>query len=101
MRVTGFYTWSKTFRGKKALLSDLYGLLGTLTTGPSKTIPNNIVADRDYVVVEARGEMTTKDGRPYNNEYCLVYRLKDGKIVEIREYQDSTLCEGTLGRFPG
>jgi uncharacterized protein len=100
MRVTGLYTWSKSFRGQRTLLRDLYGHLGTLTTGPSKTIAHNIIADGDHVVVEARGEMTTKDGRPYNNEYCLVYRLQDGKITEIREYQDSTLCEAVLGKFP-
>ena len=50
-------------------------------------------------MVEARGEMQTKAGVPYNNEYCLIYRLKDGKIVEMREYCDSALTETVLGKF--
>jgi hypothetical protein len=44
--------------------------------------------------------MQTKAGAPYNNEYCLIYRLKDGKIVEMREYCDSVLTETVLGKFP-
>lgn len=100
MRVTGSYSWSRTFRGKKALLRDLYGHVGRLTAPPSRTIPDNIIADGEFVAVEAHGEMTTTEGNPYNNEYCLVYRVREGKIVEIREYQDSTLCEAVLGAFP-
>jgi ketosteroid isomerase-like protein len=50
-------------------------------------------------VVEGRGEMTSKTGVPYNNEYCLIYRLREGKIVEITEYNDSALCERVLGPF--
>ena len=30
MRITGQYSWSQTFKGKEALLRDLYGYLGTL-----------------------------------------------------------------------
>jgi ketosteroid isomerase-like protein len=44
--------------------------------------------------------MRTKDGQPYNNDYCLIYRLRDGRIVEIREYCDSALTEAVLGPFP-
>jgi hypothetical protein len=36
----------------------------------------------------------------YDNQYCLLYRLRDGKIVEIREYNDSILCERVLGPYP-
>jgi ketosteroid isomerase-like protein len=46
---------------------------------------------------EAHG---TKAGVRYENEYRLVYRLERGKIVEIREYCDSALCEAVLGVFP-
>jgi ketosteroid isomerase-like protein len=100
MRVTGQYTWSNTFVGKQALLKDLYGYLGKLVERGGKTIPLRFIADEDYVVVEARGDMLTKKGERYDNEYCLVYRLAAGKIVEAREYCDSKLCEDRLGPFP-
>src|SRR3981189_39491 len=93
MRVTGQYSWSRTFKGKAALLRELYGYLSTLLAGGRGPIPLRFFADQDHVVVEARGEMKTKSGVRYENEYCLIYRLKDGKIVEIREYCDSVLTE--------
>jgi ketosteroid isomerase-like protein len=100
MRVTGQYSWSRTFQGKEALLRDLYGHVRAVTQGARKTIPIRFIADDDHVVVEARGDMTNKAGVPYRNEYCLVFRLANGKIVEMREYQDSTLCERVLGLYP-
>lgn len=99
MRVSGQYSWSRTFTGKQSVLRDLFGVVRERTTGTRKTIPLRFIADGDHVVVEARGEMTSKSGVPYNNEYCLIYRLRDRKIVEITEYQDSTLCERVLGPF--
>jgi ketosteroid isomerase-like protein len=101
MTVTGQYSWSQTFRGKASVLRDLYGYVGSLMARPGKTVPERFIADGDLVVVEARGDMTTKDGRIYDNHYCLIYRLDGGKIVEMREYQDSALCERVLGPFPG
>lgn len=100
MRVTGQYSWSQTFRSKQAYLRDLHGYLATLLAEGRRTIPLKFFADGDHVVVEARGEMQTRAGVPYNNEYCLIYRWKDGKIVEMREYCDSALTEAVLGKFP-
>ncbi len=100
MRVTGQYSWSRTFKGKAALVRELYGYLNTLLAEGRRTIPLRFIADDDHVVVEARGDMRTKAGVPYENEYCLIYRLRDGRIVEIREYCDSALTEAVLGKFP-
>jgi hypothetical protein len=30
----------------------------------------------------------------------MLYRLQNGRIVEMKEYQDSTLCERILGPYP-
>jgi ketosteroid isomerase-like protein len=100
MRVTGQYSWSRTFTGKATLLRELYGYLNTLLAEGRRTIPLRFIADDDHVVVEARGDMKTKAGVRYDNEYCLIYRLKDGRIVEIRVYCDSMLTEAVLGKFP-
>ncbi len=100
MTVTGQYSWSQTFTGKPAVLRDLYGYVGSLMAAPGKTLPTRFLADEDWVVVEARGDMLTKTGQRYDNHYCLMYRLADGKIAEIREYQDSALCERVLGPYP-
>jgi uncharacterized protein len=100
MRVTGKNSWSQTFKGKASLVRDLYGYLSTRLADGRRTVAHRFIADGDYVVVEAQGEMMTKAGVRYDNEYCLVYRLERGKIVEIREYCDSALCEAVLGAYP-
>ncbi len=100
MRVSGQYSWSRTFNGKQSVLRDLFGHVRARTREPRKTIPLRFIADGDCVVVEARGDMVTQEGVRYDNDYCLIYRLKDHKIVEITEYQDSALCERVLGKFP-
>jgi ketosteroid isomerase-like protein len=100
MRVSGQNSWSRTFKGKASLVRDLYGYLSTLLADGRRAIAHRFIADGDLVVVEARGEMMTKAGVHYENEYCLVYRLERGKIVEITEYLDSALCEAVLGAYP-
>jgi|SRR5882724_3444026 len=100
MRVTGRNSWSQTFNGKEALIRNLYGYVRSLTQEPRTVTPVRVIADDDHVVVEARGEMLRKDGVRYENEYCLVFKLANGKIVEMREYLDSALCERVLGMYP-
>jgi uncharacterized protein len=82
------------------VVRDLYGYLSTLLADDRRTVAHRFIADGDHVVIEARGDMTTKTGVRYDNEYCLIYRLENGKIVEIREYLDSALCEAVLGVYP-
>jgi ketosteroid isomerase-like protein len=100
MTVTGQYSWSQTFHGKESVVRDLHGYVSSLLKH-RRTVPFRFIADDEWVVVEARGDMVTHAGERYDNHYCLIYRIENGKIREIREYQDSTLCERVLGPFPG
>ena len=98
--VTGQYSWSRTFTGKESILGDLHGHVRSLLADRARTIADRFIADGDHVVVEARGDNMTKAGVRYDNDYCLVFRLEDGKIKEVREYCDSVLTEKALGPFP-
>ena len=89
-----------TFVSSFVVLRDLFGYVRSLLKDGSRTVPFRFIADDRWVVVEARGDMETKAGERYDNYYCLIYRIEGGKIHEIREYQDSTLCERVLGPFP-
>lgn len=100
LTVTGQYSWSRTFEGKVSILRDLYGYVNSLFDGPNTFVPTRFLADEDWVVVEGRGNNLTRSGQRYDNHYCMMYRLRDGRIVEIREYQDSSLCERVLGPYP-
>ncbi|WP_407184864.1 nuclear transport factor 2 family protein [Bradyrhizobium centrosematis] len=98
--VTGQYSWSRTFSGKEAILNDLHGYVRTRLRDRTRTVAHRFIADDDVVVVEAKGDNVTPEGLRYDNDYCLVFRLEDGKIKEIREYCDSILTERALGPFP-
>jgi uncharacterized protein len=98
--VTGQYSWSRTFIGKQSILNDLHGHVRTRLAERTRTIAHRFIADGDHVVVEAKGDNVTREGVRYDNDYCLVFRLKGGKITEIREYCDSVLTERVLGKFP-
>jgi ketosteroid isomerase-like protein len=98
--VTGRYSWSRTFTGKQSILNDLHGHVRSLLVERARTVAHRFIADGDYVVVEAKGNNLTKSGVRYDNDYCLVFRLEEGKIREVREYCDSVLTEKALGRFP-
>jgi uncharacterized protein len=93
-------SWSRTFTGKEAILNDLHGHVRSLLVERTRTVAHRFIADGDHVVVEAKGDNLTKAGVRYDNDYCLVFRLAEGKIKEIREYCDSVLTEKALGKFP-
>jgi ketosteroid isomerase-like protein len=93
----GTNQWSRTFDGKNAVLTELFGMLSSTLTGPVITTAQRIIADGDYVVVEAHGQSTTKAGNPYNNKYCFVFRLADGKLKEVTEYMDTELATAAMG----
>jgi ketosteroid isomerase-like protein len=46
-------------------------------------------AEGERVVVEETMTATLADGRPYANDYCFVFELRDGLIHRVREYMDT------------
>jgi uncharacterized protein len=93
----GTNKWSGMFDGKAAVLRDLLAPLRAVLVERSRTVAHCFIADGDYVIVEARGDNVTKAGKPYDNEYCFVFRLSDGKIKEVKEYSDTALVDAVLG----
>ena len=51
-----------------------------------------IFSQGEWVAVESKGYEITTDGRPYDNEYCVFYRVVRGEIAEVRIYFDSDLA---------
>jgi uncharacterized protein len=98
--VTGQYSWSHEFRGRAAILDGLMGHFRSFFAERPRTVAFNFIADGDYVAIEARGDNVTKAGLRYDNQYCMIWRIENGKIREIKEYCDSTLVERVLGPFP-
>lgn len=94
--IAGASKWSRKYEGKQAVIRDLFGALREALKPPIVTIGLRFIADGDSVVVEARGSNTTKEGAAYNNTYCFVFRLSDGKLREVTEYMDTELVSSVL-----
>ncbi len=57
-----------------------------------------IVADGDVAVVQQRLTATAKaTGRAYDNQYCWVYEVRDGRIAMMEEYADTLVAGRTMG----
>ena len=93
----GATKFSGTFSGKQALIEQLLGpLFGQLKAGIASTI-ERLTAEGDTVVAQTSGSAETLDGKPYNNRYCQVIRIRDGRIAEVREYFDTALVDAVFG----
>ncbi len=92
----GSSVWSRTFDGKSTVLNELLGPVRAQLVERVRLTVRRVMADGDHVVVEARGQAVTKNGRPYDNEYCFIYRIAGGKMVEVIEYLDTDLACSTL-----
>lgn len=95
--VTGTTRWSKTYRGKQAVLTELLGPLVSQFADQYTNTAHRFIAEGEYVVVECRGRVTTKSGKQYNNTYCWVCRIAEGKLQELTEYMDTELVTKALG----
>ena len=94
----GTQKFSGTFNSKqefvnKALMPAVAQLEGGITI-----TPDNFIAEGDYVVTQGRGNSRTKSGKSYNNTYCHVFRIADGKVQEVTEYLDTELVTKAFGK---
>lgn len=94
--IIGSTAWSKTYRGKQAVLAELLGPLNAQLADGNRITAHRLIAEDDCVVVEARGHNVTKAGDPYQNSYCWIFRLVDGQVVELTEYADTALIDAVL-----
>jgi hypothetical protein len=94
--IIGSTAWSKTYRGKQAVLSELLGPLNAQLADGNRITAHRFIAEDDCVVVEARGHNLTQAGDPYHNSYCWIFRLVDGLVVELTEYADTALIDAVL-----
>lgn len=94
--IEGQSKWSRRYDGKSAVRRELFRPLFENFATPYRNRAEEIIAEGDRVVVLCKGEVKTKAGEDYNNDYCYVIRMRDGKMVELREYMDTALAEARL-----
>jgi ketosteroid isomerase-like protein len=55
-----------------------------------------MVAENDYVAAEVAGSAMHVSGKPYNNKYHFLLKIKDNEILELKEYMDTQLAAKVL-----
>ena len=98
-RFPGHYSWSGCFQGQENIRGDLLQPLFSLFATEYRARAINLIAEGHFVVAEVRGDVMTKRGERYNNEYCFIFHFRDDKIDEVVEYCDSDLIERVLGPY--
>jgi len=88
---------SKTFHGHKGVAEDLMGEVARVVKEEDGLRVDIIemIAEGDKVVARAQGTITGNHG-PYNNTYCHVFTVRDGKIADDVEYLDTALIHRSL-----
>ncbi len=71
--------------------------MSRVLTAPIQLSIVDMTAEGDRVAVEAETDSTMLSGRKYNNRYHFVFKFRDGKFCEVREYSCSHLASTCFG----
>ena len=82
-------------RTKKEVVTFAENILSAFPSGITFNI-TGITAEDERVAVEISGEAIHASGEKYNNQYHFLLRIKDGKILELKEYMDTQLAAKIL-----
>lgn len=79
------------YRGQEAIVDNLLNkIFGAFDTPPgTRVVLNTLLSKGDLVVAETESREFSRDGRAYNNLYCWVFKVRDGRVAVVREYFDS------------
>ena len=67
-----------------------------LYASPFQLMVHGMIAEEDRVAIEMESRVTLNNGRVYNNKYHILIKLKNEKIVSVREYMNTKHIVDTL-----
>ncbi len=82
-------------RSKSEVVGFAKSILDSFPDGISFNVVN-LIAENDYVAAEVEGSAMHVSGKPYNNKYHFLLKIKDNKILELKEYMDTQLAAKVL-----
>lgn len=94
--IIGSTELSGVYRGKREVTDSLLARLRARLATPVAFTIDRLIADGEYVVMQARGQATAITGLAYDNTYCIVARIVDGQIREMTDYVDTELITRAL-----
>ena len=94
--VTGTSRMSRDYQGPDDLQDNCLKVLARHLAGGNKAHLQDIRAVEDKVFVQWKGESETHAGTRYDNDYCWVFTMKEGRITRVVAYLDTFLLETVL-----
>ncbi len=96
IRIPETLPFGGTYRGPDGFRDYVDQLLASF--GDFKATPEKVLgADDDHVVVVARTSGRTRDGERFEGRSAWIYRLRDGRIVEVEAFTDTAQLLDLLG----
>lgn len=80
------------YTSKEEFLNHTIRRVSKLVHGSLQLEATNILVSGDWSVVELKSKAIANNNVPFTNCYCWLVRWKDGKIVQVRAYQDSFIA---------
>jgi uncharacterized protein len=96
--ITGSSPLAGTYRGREEFLAQAIAPLMARFSEPIRPTVELVVAEADTVMVMWSGHATALDGAPYDNRYCWVMRVADGKLTEVTAFFDAPPLEDLWAR---
>jgi ketosteroid isomerase-like protein len=91
-RIEGHSVASKEYADRKQFIDEVLAPFGARFASGERFRPiriRSIYADGDTVIVVWDGHGIANDGRPYENSYAWVVRMRDGKVIDGTAFYDS------------
>jgi ketosteroid isomerase-like protein len=82
-------------RGKDEIVKFMASVGAVMPEGMHSEI-TRAYADGDTVILEVSSKAKVINGKTYENEYCFVFEIENGKIRRIREYTDTQKAKDIL-----
>jgi ketosteroid isomerase-like protein len=91
----GDWTWSGEWAPREVVVNELLRPL-MAQFDDYRSDASLVLAEGDRVVVQARSRATTRRGDPYDQTYCFIFRVREGRLTEVVEHCDTALVERVL-----
>ena len=91
-RIEGHSVASREYADRQQFIDEVLAPFGARFAAGERFRPSrirSIHADGDTVIVIWDGRGVANDGRPYENSYAWIMRMRDGKVVDGTAFYDS------------
>lgn len=89
-----------TYTGRAAFVEEAVQPFAARLSYPNRPVFTRIWADGDHVIINWIGEGVARDGAPYRNTYVWIFRMHDGRAVEVQAFLDLPAYDDVLRRVP-